>query len=66
VIAVDTLDALSQAQLRQTVELLLMELRHKAALVDKLTHEMAVLKRLKFASTSEKFCAGMKAEQTSP
>jgi hypothetical protein len=26
---------------------------------------MAVLKRLKFASTSEKFCAGMKAEQTS-
>lgn len=64
-IAVDNLDVLSQAQLRQTVELLLTELRHKTALVDKLTHEMAVLKRLKFAATSEKFCAGLKAEQKS-
>ena len=45
-IAVDKLDALSQTQLRQTVELLMAELRHKSALVDKLTHEMAGLKRL--------------------
>ena len=49
-IAVDNLDALSQTQLRQTVELLMTELRHKSALVDKLTHEMAVLKRLKYAA----------------
>ena len=54
-IAVDNLDALSQTQLRQTVALLMTELRHKSALVDKLTHEMAVLKRLKYAATSEKF-----------
>ena len=64
-IAVDNLDALSQTQLRQTVELLMTELRHKSALVDKLTHEMAVLKRLKYAATSEKFCAGLPAEQKS-
>jgi transposase len=31
------------------------ELRHKTALVDKLTHEMAVLKRLKFAAKSEAY-----------
>src|SRR4030095_4566230 len=29
------------------------------------THEMAVLKRQKYAATSEKFCAGLSAEQTS-
>ena len=37
----------------------------KQALIDKLTHEMAVLKRQKFAATSEKFCAGLSAEQKS-
>jgi transposase len=37
----------------------------KQALIDKLTHEMAVLKRMKFAATSEKFCAGLSAEQKS-
>ncbi len=41
------------------------EAAFKQALVDKLTHELAVLKRLKFAATSEKFCAGLSAEQTS-
>jgi hypothetical protein len=50
VIAADRLDAqlpaMSEPQLRQTVQLLMSELRHKSALVDKLTHEMAVLKRL--------------------
>ena len=39
------LPAMSEPQLRQTVQLLMTELRHKTALVDKLTHEMAVLKR---------------------
>ncbi len=41
------------------------EVAFKQAQVDKLTHELAILKRLKFAATSEKFCAGMSAEQRS-
>jgi transposase len=57
VIAAENLDALNETQLRQTVQLLMTELRHKTALVDKLTHEMAVLKRLKFAAKSEAFNA---------
>lgn len=36
-----------------TVEQQATELKHKQALLDKLTHEMAVLKRLKFAAKSE-------------
>ncbi len=39
------------------------EATFKQALIDKLTHEVAVLRRLKYAATSEKFCAGMSAEQ---
>ena len=41
------------------------EVAFKQAQVDKLTHELAVLKRLKFAATSEKFRAGLSAEQQS-
>ena len=41
------------------------EAAFKQALIDKLTHENALLKRLKFAATSEKFCAGLSAEQRS-
>lgn len=41
------------------------EATFKQALIDKLTHEVANLRRLKFAVTSEKFCAGMSAEQRS-
>jgi transposase len=52
---------MSEPQLRQTVQLLMSELRHKSALVDKLTHEMAVLKRLKFAAKSEAFTAEQKS-----
>ncbi len=55
------LPAMSEPQLRQTVQLLMTELRHKTALVDKLTHEMAVLKRLKFAQKSEAFNAEQKS-----
>jgi transposase len=61
VIATDNLDALNETQLRQTVQLLMTQLRHKTALVDKLTHEMAVLKRLKFAAKSEAFTAEQKS-----
>ena len=37
----------------------------KQALIDKLTHEMAVLKRLKFAASSESFRAALNPEQRS-
>jgi transposase len=57
VIAEQDIDALDAAQLRQLAARLLTEVRHKDALVDKLTHENAVLKRLKFAAQSERFNA---------
>jgi transposase len=61
VITADNLDALDEAQLRQTVQRLRIELHHKSALVDKLTHENATLKRLKFAAKSEGYSAEQKS-----
>ena len=62
------LDTLSSNQLRDAVRELLAqvasksaEIAFKQATIDKLAHEMAVLKRLKFAAKSEAF----NAEQTS-
>jgi transposase len=49
------LDTLSTEELRQLASRLLVETRAKQALIDKLTHEMAVLKRLKFAASSEAY-----------
>lgn len=49
------LDQLSAQQLRELAARLMAEMRTKQALIDKLTHEMAVLKRLKFAATSEAY-----------
>jgi transposase len=49
-----TLDA---DQLRALATRLMDEMRAKQALIDKLTHEMAVLKRIKFAATSEVYTA---------
>jgi hypothetical protein len=49
------LDELSADELRQLASRLLVETNAKQALIDKLTHEMAVLKRLKFAATSEAY-----------
>jgi len=57
VIAEQHIDALEPAQLRELAARLLAEVRHKDALIDKLTHENAVLKRLKFAAQSERFNA---------
>jgi transposase len=79
VIAPQQLDTLDPQQMRQALLTLMAEMAakdeqlerqtrevaFKQALVDKLTHELAVLKRLKFAATSEKFCAGLSAEQKS-
>ncbi len=78
-IALQQLDALDPQQMRQALLTLMAEVaakdellaRHareatfKQALIDKLTHEVANLRRLKYAVTSEKFCAGMSAEQKS-
>lgn len=41
------------------------DIAFKQALIDKLTHEMAVLKRLKFAATSERFASTLLPEQRS-
>ena len=70
-ISAQQLDALDP-QTRQAVQSLLAqvqqrdaEIAFKQALIDKLTHEMAVLKRLKFAATSERFAEWAK-EATAP
>lgn len=66
-----TLENLSAQQLREMVTSLVgtvsahqeliarnqTEITHKQALIDKLTHENAILKRLKFAAQSERFSA---------
>jgi transposase len=77
-ISAQQLDALDP-QTRQVMLSLMAELRAKDALIaqrdqeaafkqamiDKLTHEMAVLKRLKFAATSERFASTLAPEQKS-
>ena len=62
------IEALSAQQLRQIVRSLMVdvagqrnEIAFKQATIDKLTHEMAVLKRLKFAAKSEAFTAEQKS-----
>ena len=62
------LDTLSPDQLRDAVRVLLAdvasksaEIAFKQATIDKLAHEMAVLKRLKFAAKSEAFNAEQKS-----
>ena len=51
--ATANLDQLSPEQIRELAVRLQAEIRVKQALIDKLTHEMAILKRHKFAATSE-------------
>ena len=67
-IATDRIDTLTPEQLRQALHSALAEVQrherqaaHDRALIDKLTHEMAVLKRLKFAAKSESFNAEQKS-----
>lgn len=45
------------AQLCEVVRSMLAQAKHKDAVIEKLTHENAVLKRLKFAAQSERFNA---------
>ena len=54
-VAAHELEALNEEQLRALAGRLIAEMRVKQAFIDKLTHEMAVLKRLKFAASSERF-----------
>ena len=51
------IDAMEAAQLREVVCAMRAEVKHKDAVIEKLTHENAVLKRLKFAAHSERFNA---------
>ena len=67
-IAEEHIDTLDPEQLRQAVRALMTEVRSKSrevafkqATIDKLTHEMAVLKRLKFAAKSEAYNAEQKS-----
>ncbi|MBC5784860.1 IS66 family transposase [Ramlibacter sp. USB13] len=60
-IAEQHIDAMDAAQLRELTARLLTEAKHKDAVIEKLTHENAVLKRLKFAAQSERFNAEQKS-----
>lgn len=53
----DDLDTLDAQQLRDRLRATRAEVAFKQALIDKLTHENAILKRLKFAAQSEKYTA---------
>lgn len=57
VVQSQSLDSLSAVQLRELTVRLMAEVKHKQALIDKLTHENALLKRMKFAAQSERFDA---------
>jgi transposase len=64
VVAPESLAQLSEAQLRETLATLVQamqrrdtELAFKQTVIDKLTHENALLKRLKFAAQSERYSA---------
>ena len=64
VTAPESLSHLSEVQLRQMVSAMMQtvatrdaEIAFKQAIIDKLTHENALLKRLKFAAQSERYSA---------
>jgi transposase len=57
----DDLDTLEPEQLREQLRASRAEVAFKQAVIDKLTHENAVLKRLKFAAKSEAYSAEQKS-----
>ncbi|KAA0219186.1 MAG: IS66 family transposase [Lautropia sp.] len=57
VIQTNELKGLTEDEVRALAARLIVEVRHKQATIDKLTHEMAVLKRLRFAARSERLGA---------
>ena len=58
---VASIESLTEPQVRLLAARLITEVRHKQATIEKLTHEMAVLKRLKFAAKSEAFTGEQKS-----
>jgi transposase len=52
-----SVEELGAEQLRALANRLLTDVRHKQAVIDKLTHENALLKRMKFAAQSERYSA---------
>jgi hypothetical protein len=52
---VASIESLTEPQVRLLAARLITEVRHKQATIEKLTHEMAVLRRLMFAAKSEAF-----------
>jgi transposase len=57
----DDLDTLDAQQLRDALRAARAEAAFRQAVIDKLTHENAILKRLKFAAQSERFSAEQKS-----
>ncbi len=57
----EDLDTLDPEQLRQALRASRAEVAFKQAVIDKLTHENAILKRLKFAAKSESYSAEQKS-----
>lgn len=55
VVESQSLEGLSADQLREMAARLMTQLRHQGAQLEKLTHENALLKRMKFAAQSERF-----------
>jgi hypothetical protein len=55
--APEDLSSLSNAQLQEVVRQMRAELLFKQTTIEKLTHENAIIKRLKFAAKSEAFTA---------
>src|SRR6218665_1071895 len=55
VVEPQSLQNLSAEELRELTTRLMTQLRHQSALLDKLTHENELLKRMKFAAQSERF-----------
>lgn len=55
VVEQQSLEHLGESQLREIAARLIAQLRHQSALLEKLTYENALLKRMKFAAQSEKF-----------
>ena len=55
VVEPQSLESLSAEQLRELTARLMVQVRHQSALLDKLTHENALLKRMKCAAQSERF-----------
>jgi transposase len=60
-VTLDDFDTLDEQQLRQALRSAQQTVAFKQVVIDKLTHENAILKRLKFAAKSEVFSAEQKS-----